>query len=109
VKPSDLISATFAGLLCLLLAQASCPGAASADANVRVEPRQTDELLADPQYYASKGYPAWNEWPYGEALWNAPYCYANNEFTPQQSMRGKMCLLAYLYSLGQTYSAGNTE
>jgi hypothetical protein len=56
--------------------------------------------MADPQYYASKGYPAWKEWPYGEALWNAPYCYANNEFTPQQSMRGKMCLLAYLYSLG---------
>jgi hypothetical protein len=48
VKPSDLISATFAGLLCLLLAQASCAGAASADANVRVEPRQTDELLANP-------------------------------------------------------------
>jgi hypothetical protein len=54
---------------------------------------------ADPQYYASKGYPALKEWPHGEALWPAPYCYANNEFTPQQSMRGKMCLLAYLYSL----------
>jgi hypothetical protein len=58
--------------------------------------------MADPQYYASKGYPAWKVWPHGEALWNAPYCYANNEFTPQQSMRGKMCLLAYLYSLGRT-------
>lgn len=56
--------------------------------------------MADPQYYASKGYPAWKQWPHGEALWPAPYCYANNEFTPQQSMRGKMCLLAYLYSLG---------
>ena len=63
--------------------------------------------MADPQYYASKGYPAWKEWPYGEALWNAPYCYANNEFTPQQSMRGKMCLLAYLYSLGQTHDHSN--
>ena len=63
--------------------------------------------MADPQYYASKGYPAWKEWPHGEALWNAPYCYANNEFTPQQTMRGKMCLLAYLYSLGQTESNGN--
>ena len=64
--------------------------------------------MADPQYYASKGYPAWKEWPHGEALWNAPYCYANNEFTPQQSMRGKMCLLAYLYSLGQTQSNGKS-
>jgi hypothetical protein len=59
--------------------------------------------MGDPQYYASKGYPAWKEWPHGEALWNAPYCYSNNEFTPQQSMRGKMCLLAYLYSLGQPH------
>ena len=48
---------------------------------------------------ASKGYPAWKDWPHGEALWRARYCFANNEFTPQQSMRGKMCLYAYLYSL----------
>jgi hypothetical protein len=58
--------------------------------------------MADPQYYAKKGYPAWKQWPHGEALWEAPYCYSNNEFTPQQSMRGKMCLLGYLYSLGET-------
>ena len=57
--------------------------------------------MFDPQYYAAKGYPAWKEWPHGEALWPAPYCFANNEFTPQQSMRGKMCLLGYLYSLGE--------
>jgi len=64
--------------------------------------------MADPQYYAAKGYPAWRDWPHGEALWPAPYCYSNNEFTPQQSMRGKMCLLAYLYSLGQTQPGGKT-
>jgi endoglucanase len=57
--------------------------------------------MADPKYYANKGYPAWNNWPHAEALWPAPYCYANNEFTPQQTMRGKMCLLAYLYSVGE--------
>lgn len=56
-------------------------------------------FMADPQYYASRGYPAWDKWPHGEALWRAPYCYSNNEFTPQQSMRGKMCLLAFLYAL----------
>jgi hypothetical protein len=34
------------------------------------------------------------------------YCLSNNEFTPQQTMRGKMCLLAYLYSLGETHKDG---
>ena len=42
------------------------------------------------KWYANKGYPTWKEWPHGEALWHAPYCYSNNEFTPQQTMRGKM-------------------
>lgn len=56
--------------------------------------------MADPQWYAAKGYPTWDKWPHGEALWPVRYCYSNNEFTPQQTMRGKMCLLAYLYSLG---------
>lgn len=58
--------------------------------------------MFDPQYYAKRGYPAWKDWPHGEALWPAPYCFANNEFTPQQSMRGKMCLLGYLYALGES-------
>lgn len=58
-------------------------------------------FMADPKYYARRGYPEWEKWPHGEALWNAPYCYSNNEFTPQQSMRGKHCLLAYLYTLGK--------
>jgi len=57
--------------------------------------------MADPQWYASKGYPTWDQWPHAEALWRVRYCYANNEFTPQQTMRGKMCLLGYLYSLGE--------
>jgi hypothetical protein len=56
-------------------------------------------FMFDPKYYARLGYPAWEQWPHGEALWNAPYCFANNEFTPQQSMRGKMCLIAYLYAV----------
>jgi hypothetical protein len=56
-------------------------------------------FMADPQWMASRGYPEWSQWPHGEALWRARYCYSNNEFTPQQSMRGKMCLLAYLYAI----------
>jgi hypothetical protein len=57
--------------------------------------------MFDPRFYANKGYPEWSKWPHAEALWPAPYCFANNEFTPQQSMRGKMCLYAYLHSLGE--------
>jgi hypothetical protein len=56
---------------------------------------------SDPQWYAEKGYPAWKHWPHGEALWRARYCYANNEFTPQQTMRGKTALYGYLLSLGR--------
>lgn len=56
-------------------------------------------FMADPQWYASKGYPSWDKWPHGEALWRARYCYSNNEFTPQQSMRGKMALLGYLFAI----------
>ena len=59
--------------------------------------------MADPQWYASKGYQAWAQWPHDEALWRARYCFANSEYTPQQSMRGKMALLGYLYSLGETH------
>jgi len=58
---------------------------------------------ADPRWYAQKGYPAWDQWPHAEALWRARYCYANNEFTPQQTMRGKTLLLGYLYSLGEPH------
>ena len=58
--------------------------------------------MANPQWYAEKGYPAWDQWPQAEALWPARYCYSNSEFTPQQTMRGKMLLLGYLYSLGES-------
>jgi hypothetical protein len=61
--------------------------------------------MGDPQWLASRGYPAWEQWPHGEALWRARYTYANNEFTPQQSMRGKMLLLGYLYALGDPHTA----
>jgi hypothetical protein len=58
-----------------------------------------ENFMANPRYYASRGYPEWEKWPQGEALWKAPHCYSNNEFTPQQSMKGKHVLYGYLYSL----------
>ncbi len=66
---------------------------------MNADPWSPGFFMGDPQWMASLGYPAWSSWPQGEALWRARYCYCNNEFTPQQTMRGKMCLLAYLYSL----------
>lgn len=46
-------------------------------------------------------------WPLAESYFNTRYCYANAEFTPQQTMRGKMALYGYLYGMNkaktQTY------
>ena len=39
-------------------------------------------------------------WPHGEGYFNTRYVYAHNEFTPQQTMRGKMALYGYLYGIG---------
>ncbi len=59
-------------------------------------------FMADPKgWYGGRGYPAWEHWPHGEALWRARYCYSNNEFTPQQTMGGKTALLGYLYALSK--------
>jgi hypothetical protein len=64
----------------------------------------SEGYMGDPQWYAKRGYPAWEQWPHGEALWRARYAYANNEFTPQQAMRGKMLLLGYMYALGEPHA-----
>ena len=38
-------------------------------------------------------------WPIGEGYFNTRYVWAHNEFTPRQTMRGKMALYAYLHGL----------
>ncbi|MEM9417709.1 MAG: glycoside hydrolase family 9 protein [Planctomycetota bacterium] len=59
-------------------------------------------FMADPKgWYGSRGYPQWEDWPHGEALWRSRHCYANNEFTPQQTMGGKTALYAYLHALAK--------
>lgn len=47
-------------------------------------------------------YPDWDKggWPYQEAYFNTRYFWSHGEFTPRETMRGKMALLAYLYYLG---------
>lgn len=46
-------------------------------------------------------YPDWNEggWPQQESYFNQRYFWVNAEFTPRETMRGKMALLAYLYAI----------
>jgi len=44
-------------------------------------------------------YPSWGEWPKQESYFNQRYFWVNGEFTPRETMRGKMALYAYLYSL----------
>lgn len=45
-----------------------------------------------------------NKWPIDEGYFNTRYVWAHNEFTPQQTMRGKMALYGYLYGLGATHA-----
>jgi hypothetical protein len=40
-------------------------------------------------------------WPYDEGYFNTKYVWAHNEFTPQQTMRGKMALYGYLYGISK--------
>lgn len=45
-------------------------------------------------------YPKWEEgWPSQESFFNQRYFWVNGEFTPRETMRGKMALLAYLNAL----------
>jgi len=52
-----------------------------------------------PTWMTSKNYPAAGNWPYGELYYNIRYVWAANEFTPQQTMRGKTALYGYLYGI----------
>ena len=46
-------------------------------------------------------YPDWNTggWPRQESFFNQRYFWVNGEFTPRETMRGKMALLGYLYGI----------
>lgn len=55
---------------------------------------------ADPTWFTKQCYPEWQSgWPHQEGHFDNRYSYANAEFTPQQTMRGKMALLAYCYAI----------
>jgi hypothetical protein len=69
----------------------------------------TGMIMSRPSWMATKCYPDYaTSWPKSEGYFNSRYVYAHSEFTPQQTMRGKMALYGYLYGLykshTQTYS-----
>jgi endoglucanase len=54
----------------------------------------------DPQWFVKRSYPEWAKgWPFQEGHFNCRYSWSNAEFTPRQTMRGKMALYGYLYSI----------
>ena len=55
----------------------------------------------DAQIILQRVYPSWNDggWPRQESFFNIRYMWVNGEFTPRETMRGKMALLGYLYGI----------
>ena len=55
----------------------------------------------DARLLTNKCYPSWNDggWPRQESYFNQRYFWVNAEFTPRETMRGKMGLMAYLYAI----------
>jgi len=58
-------------------------------------------IRGNPSWMTQKNYPDVTQWPYGEMYYNTRYVWAANEFTPQQTMRGKQALYSYLYALSK--------
>jgi hypothetical protein len=55
----------------------------------------------DARILLNQMYPSWTDggWPRQESYFNQLYFWVNGEFTPRETMRGKMALLAYLYAI----------
>ncbi len=55
----------------------------------------------DARILLDRCYPSWYDggWPRQESYFNQRYMWVNAEFTPRETMRGKMALLAYLYGI----------
>jgi endoglucanase len=58
-------------------------------------------VMGCPSWMTGKSYPAFANWPKTEGYFNTRYVWAHGEFTPQQTMRGKMALYGYLYGIGK--------
>jgi hypothetical protein len=64
-------------------------------------------VMASPSRMVEKCYPVETNlkslqvWPMAEISFESRYVYAHSEFTPQQTMRGKMALYGYLYAINK--------
>ena len=60
-------------------------------------------VMGCPSKLYESNYPAdfKKNWPMDESYHNSRYVWAHGEFTPQQTLRGKFAIYAYLYSLKQ--------
>lgn len=56
-------------------------------------------VMGKPSWLAAFSYPDNATWPKGEVWFNTRHVYAHSEFTPQQTMRGKIALYGYLYGI----------
>ncbi|KAF0095004.1 MAG: cellulase domain-containing protein [Puniceicoccaceae bacterium 5H] len=56
-------------------------------------------IMGRPSWMTSKAYPSFDQWPRAEGYFPTRYVWSHTEFTPQQTMRGKMALYGYLYGL----------
>ena len=56
----------------------------------------------DARILLDRCWPSWYDggWPRQESFFNQRYLWVNGEFTPRETMRGKMALLGYLYGIG---------
>ncbi len=55
----------------------------------------------DARLLTGKCYPSWDKWPRQASYFNQRYFWVNSEFTPRETMRGKMALYGYLYGLNK--------
>jgi len=64
-------------------------------------------VMGNPSWMIKKNYPVETNlsnlqvWPMGEIYFDTRYVYAHSEFTPQQTMRGKMALYGYLHAIAE--------
>ncbi len=66
-----------------------------------LDPWGKGNIGGNPQWFVEKCYPEWvsGGWPHQEGFFNCRYVWANGEFTPRQTMRGKMALYGYLFGI----------
>jgi hypothetical protein len=103
-NPSNMVEMTGLGSRCI----ANCYTSGRNDGTPGLHPGHTpynnmdpwggDANGSNPRWFSDRGYPQWDAggWPHQEAHFNCRYSWANGEFTPRQTMRGKMALYGYL-------------